>query len=178
MTAPFVHPGVGGAPAPESPEAVAAQMAAPGVQHAWEAELAAELHRDTTRPNVFLPVPDRPGWEIEYSVMFDKDQVKALFAGVSAEDDRFDVMLLTLASQCRGFRRNGEPVTIRAERITFTSTWLAEQYHPTGMPSELYDVRVTVRGFIGNDLVVASMFDDLSTVAGKGRLDPTAAPSA
>jgi hypothetical protein len=171
-TEPFVHPG---ALDVESLEQMTRAVEKSAPAKVLEGDMLRELTKKVHRPDIVLPVPDRPGWAVRYSVMLNTEEqeiwLKAATDKQAKTVNMFRLSLLTLAGQCTGILRDGELVELDGGPLTFSSKALADMY-------QSIDPGVTVREFYGNDVVVGSVYSALVEAAGVGdRLGPTNASS-
>lgn len=88
-----------------------------------------DLEAEAAETDVVLEVPARPGYAVRYATDVRWEQLvkwRKLAANRSMPGGVHDIRLgaLILANKCRGIIRNGEPITVEGEPLTFSS-------HPT-----------------------------------------------
>lgn len=158
---PLVHPGLTAASVND------AAPAPSGAAGHLRDILAGELRKATRKlPLLEVDLRSRPGWQVVYDPNLNVDLAKGWAKGIDiAEDGQFDIALRCLATQCRGFVLNGNPVVLDGERLTFASKFIQDELGAI-------DAVSAVRALYDDDTAVTSHYARLAEASGDG-LDPT-----
>lgn len=144
------------------------QVAKPA-DRSMKADVLAELGSKVSREVVEYLVPDRPGYSVKFSPMFDADELREHrkhATGNDGEVDQFALALRALVSQCVVVVRQGVDLELDGKAVTFRSPEFLELYGAMDAPS-------AVRAFYGVDTMVANVYARLLEEASAGSLDPT-----